>query len=106
MTAKSTKRRLLSRNAPSRLSGGVDPAGRPQAVPAPGDQAHAGHHHDAEEAQEQPPMSESEKAWTDSITPDRVRKVPRMVRLKVEMTSERFQTRSSPRRSWTITEWR
>ena len=46
-------------------------------------------------------MSESEKACTDSITPDRVRKVPRMVRLKVAMTSDRFQTRSRPRRSWT-----
>ncbi len=43
---------------------------------------------------------------TDSSTPDRVRKVARMVRLKVAMTSERFQTRSMPRRSCTITEWR
>ena len=46
-------------------------------------------------------MSESEKACTDSITPDRVRNVPRMVRLKVAITSDRFHTRSRPRRSWT-----
>ena len=52
------------------------------------------------------PMVESEKAWTDWITPDRVRKVPRMVRLKVAMTSDRFHTRSRPRRCCTITEWR
>ena len=43
---------------------------------------------------------------TDSSTPDRVRKVARMVRLNVAITSDRFQTRSIPRRSWTITEWR
>ncbi len=51
-------------------------------------------------------MSESEKACTDVMTPDRVRKVPRIVRQKVAMTSDRFQTRSNPRRSWTITECR
>ena len=52
------------------------------------------------------PMVESENECTDWTTPDRVRKVPRMVRLKAAMTSERFQIRSSPRRCWTITEWR
>ena len=51
-------------------------------------------------------MVESEKECTDWMTPDRVRKVPRMVRLKVATTSDRFQMRSSPRRCWTITEWR
>ena len=51
-------------------------------------------------------MSELVKACTDSSTPDRVRKVPRMVRLKVAASSDRFQTRSMPRRSWTMTEWR
>ena len=51
-------------------------------------------------------MVESEKECTDWMTPERVRKVPRMVRLKVATTSERFQTRSRPRRSWTITECR
>ena len=50
-------------------------------------------------------MSDSENAWTESITPERVRNVPRIVRQNVAMTSDRFQTRSIPRRSWIITEW-
>ena len=32
--------------------------------------------------------------------------VPKMVRKNVTMTSVTFQTRSMPRRSWTMTEWR
>ena len=51
-------------------------------------------------------MDEVENECTDWMTPDRVRKVPRMVRLKVAMTSERFHTRNRPRRCWTMTEWR
>ena len=51
-------------------------------------------------------MPDSVKAWTESSTPDRVRNVPRMVRANVAHSSERFQTRSIPRRSWTITECR
>ncbi len=51
-------------------------------------------------------MPLSEKLWTDSSTPDRVMKVPRMVSENVAHTSERFQTRSIPRRSWTMTECR
>ena len=50
-------------------------------------------------------MSDSVKAWTELMTPERVRNVPRIVRQKVAMTSDRFQTRSIPRRSCTITEW-
>ncbi len=52
------------------------------------------------------PMSLSLNACTDSMTPDRVRKVPRMVSAKVAHSSDRFQTRSIPRRSCTITECR
>src|SRR5678815_1187445 len=48
----------------------------------------------------------SPKACTDWTTPDRVRNVPKMVRKKVVMTSDMFHTRSIPRRSCTITEWR
>ncbi len=44
--------------------------------------------------------------WTDSSTPDRVRNVAKMVRQNVEITSDRFHTRSMPRRSWIITECR
>ena len=52
------------------------------------------------------PIPDSTKACTDSSTPDRVMNVPRIVSEKVAMTSVRFQTRSIPRRSWTMTEWR
>ena len=52
------------------------------------------------------PREDSEKECTELMTPERVRKVPRMVRAKVATDSERFQTRISPRRSWTRTECR
>ena len=48
----------------------------------------------------------SPKACTDCTTPDRVMNVPKIVRKKVTITSVMFQTRSMPRRSWTITECR
>ena len=48
----------------------------------------------------------SPNACTDCTTPDRVMKVPKMVRKKVTITSVTFQTRSMPRRSCTITECR
>src|SRR5262245_53830086 len=46
----------------------------------------------------------SPKACTDDTTPDRVMKVPKIVRKNVTITSVMFQTRSMLRRSWTITE--
>jgi hypothetical protein len=53
----------------------------------------------------QTPMPDSVNECTESRTPERVRNVPRMVSEKVASSSDRFQTRSIPRRSWTITEW-
>ena len=50
--------------------------------------------------------SDSVNACTESSTPERVRNVPRMVSANVAHSSERFQTRSIPRRSCTITECR
>ncbi len=50
-------------------------------------------------------MADCVNEWTELRTPDRVRNVPRIVRQNVAITSERFQTRSIPRRSCTITEW-
>ena len=50
-------------------------------------------------------MVDSLKECTLSSTPERVRNVPRMVRLNVAHSSARFQTRSMPRRSCTSTEW-
>ena len=52
------------------------------------------------------PTASAEKAWTESTSPERVRNVPRMVRANVAHTSDRFHTRSIPRRSCTITECR
>ena len=51
------------------------------------------------------PIDDSLNACTEFTTPERVRKVPRIVKQNVEITSDRFQTRSIPRRSWTMTEW-
>ncbi len=52
------------------------------------------------------PMPDSVNACTLSRTPLRVMNVPRMVSANVAHNSDRFQTRSMPRRSWTITECR
>ncbi len=52
------------------------------------------------------PIADWLNACTELITPDRVRKVPRMVRQNVATTSERFQSRSIPRRSCMMTECR
>ena len=49
-----------------------------------------------------PPSSVNE--CTDTRTPERVKNVPRMVRLKVARRSERFQTRNMARRCWTMAE--
>ena len=48
----------------------------------------------------------SPNACTDCTTPERVMKVPKIVRKNVIVTSETFHTRSMPRRSCTITECR
>ena len=105
--AKAPKRRLLARKAPSLRHRRVDrrpasAAGRParRAVRSPSPATIP------KKASRAGPIPVLLNEWTDSSTPERVRKVARMVRLKVAMTSERFQTRSMPRRSWTITECR
>ena len=46
----------------------------------------------------------SPNACTDDTTPERVMKVPKIVRKNVTITSVTFQTRSMLRRSCTITE--
>ena len=44
--------------------------------------------------------------WIELTTPDRVRNVPNSDRQNARLTSVTFQTRSIPRFSWIITEWR
>ena len=51
-------------------------------------------------------MADSVNACTLSSTPDLVMNVPRMVRANVAHSSDRFHTRSIPRRSCTMTECR
>ena len=104
--AKPTKRRLLARKAPSRLSGESMPPGERSRSPRQAMSPTPVTSTSPKKPSSRGPMVESEKECTDWMTPERVRKVPRMVRLKVAITRERFQMRSSPRRCWTITEWR
>src|SRR5687767_10906258 len=53
----------------------------------------------------QAPMADCVNECTESSTPERVRNVPRIVRENVASNSDKFHTRSIPRRSCTITEW-
>ena len=50
-------------------------------------------------------MAPLANAWTDEITPLRVRKVPKIVSAKVRVIRAMFQILSIGRRSWTMTEW-
>ena len=52
------------------------------------------------------PMSERANEWTLAIKPDRVRKVPKMVRKKVSASRKTFQTFIMCLRSWINTECR
>ena len=44
--------------------------------------------------------------WIDSMTPERVRNVPKTESSNASATSTMFQIRSMPFFSWIITEWR
>ena len=50
-------------------------------------------------------MADCVNEWTELIVPDRVRKVPRMVRAKALITRTKFHAWSIPRRCWTNPEW-
>jgi hypothetical protein len=54
----------------------------------------------------QAPIGPCAKAWIELTIPERVRNVPKSERPKASTTSTTFQTRSIPRFSWIITEWR
>ena len=105
-SAKPANNRLLSRNAASRDSG---------ESMRPGDRSSSPRHAikpDARAPRSEPrnvsshgPIDDVLNACTELSTPERVRNVPRIVRQNVAITSDRFQTRSIPRRSCTITEW-
>ena len=103
--AKTVNSTLLARNAPSRDSGeSIEPGERsrsPRHAIRPSDTTTI----KPKKLRNQAPTGPSPNACTDSITPDRVRNVPRIVREKVATSKLRFQTRSIPRRSCTSTEW-
>ncbi len=104
--AKAANNRLLIRNAPSRETGeSIRPGERNRsprqkirpmltAATTPKNASNVG------------PMPDWLNACTELSTPERVRKVPRMVNENVAHSNDRFQTRSMPRRSWTMTECR
>lgn len=52
------------------------------------------------------PTGPSAKAWTDWMTPLRVRKVPRRVAAKARVTKAKFQVLKAPRVCWTKAVWR
>ncbi len=104
--ANPTKRTLLARKAPSRLSGASMPPTERSRSPRQAISPTPVHRTNPKNPSSRGPMVDSENECTDWMTPERVRKVPRMVRLNAATTSDRFQIRRSPRRCWTITEWR
>ncbi len=106
MRVNPTNRMLLARKAPSRLMGEsmlpTDCSRSPLHAISPTPTTST----TPKNASSRGPMLEAEKACTDWSTPDRVKNVPRMVRLKVATTRDRFQILSRPLRCWTMTEWR
>src|SRR5215216_865664 len=96
---------LLAMNAPSRDTGeSMRPGARsrsPRQAMSPRATATVTPNADSSHA----PIGDSVNECTESRTPDRVRNVPKMVSENVASNSDRFHTRSMPRRSWTITEW-
>ena len=104
--AKIANTTLLARKAPSRDNGESTAPGERRRSPRQPMRPTPTATTTAKKPRMAGPMPDSVKAWTESSTPERVRKVPRMVRLKVATSRDRFQTRSIPRRSWTMTECR
>ena len=106
MKAKPTNNRLLTRKAPSRLTGESMPPGEWRRSPRQAMSPTPVTSTTPKKASKSGPMDELENECTDWVTPERVRKVPRMVRLKAATTNDRFQIRNRPRRCCTITECR
>ena len=104
-SANAANSRLLSRNAASRDTGESMRPGARSLSPRQATSATPPSATMARKVSSHGPMSDCENACTEFTTPDRVRNVPRIVRQNVAITNERFQTRSMPRRSWTMTEW-
>ncbi len=98
--------KVVDQERPFSRDRGVDRARRAQPVAPPGDETDPTATTSPKKPNSRGPTPEFENECTDTSTPERVRKVPRIVREKAAIKSDRFQTRSRPRRSWTITECR
>ena len=104
--ANTEKNTLLNRNAPSRDNGESMRPGARSRSPRQPMRPTVTSTMAVKNVRIQMPIPDSVNACTESSTPDRVRKVPRIVRANVAQSSARFHTRNMPRRSCTITEWR
>ena len=62
--------------------------------------------HNEEKTQNQVPMGDCAKAWTELTRPDRVSSVPKIASMKVEKISQTFHDFIMPRFSCIITECR
>src|SRR5690606_38090148 len=51
------------------------------------------------------PIADWVNEWTEVMVPDRVRKVPKIVRANADITRTKFHACSIPRRCWTSEEW-
>src|ERR1700722_1647812 len=106
MNANPTKSTLLRRNAPSRPSGASIPPGERSRSPRQAIKPNPTMTTAKKKPMSNGPSEDWENAWTEVMTPERVKKVPRMVRANVAIDRERFHTRIRPRRSWTRTDCR
>src|SRR5439155_1386610 len=93
---KADSRDTIESSSPCAWSASQRTARRPRAVSSTS----------ARKLRKNAPIVPCVKACTEAMTPERVRNVPKRVRLKVRITSEMFQSLSIRRRSWIITEWR
>src|SRR3954462_10319017 len=96
---------LLNRNDPSRLasdsSRGVDATRCARAANSPNDAITT----TARNTRRGGPIDDCVKLWTDAMTPERVRNVPRIVNAKVEMIRAMLHACNRPRRAWITAEW-
>ena len=103
--AKPTKMMLFATKSPSRDNGWSTPTGVRRASPRQAMRPTPRPTVKKKKVMRTGPSVLEENACTLCNTPERVKKVPRIVKANVAIASDRFQTRKSPRRSCTMTEW-
>src|SRR5688572_15456744 len=101
-----TRSRLLNRDADSRLTIDASSTSAPSSGHRVERRVKAQTPRAIREPRDHHPTGDWGEVCTLAVTPDRVRKVPKIVSRKVTMTRVRFHRFSIPRFSWIITEWR